>query len=61
MTVRTSTRVKPGRHDAAAAALRLAIKEAFDRRSAGPPRRLLVPEQLAGVAPHIQDTILRRR
>jgi moderate conductance mechanosensitive channel len=61
MTVRTSTKVKPGRHDAAAAALRLAIKEAFDRRSAGAPRRLLVPEQLAGVAPHIQDTILRRR
>jgi hypothetical protein len=50
MTVRTSTKVKPGRHDAAAAALRLAIKEAFDRRSAGTPRRLLVPEKLAGVA-----------
>jgi moderate conductance mechanosensitive channel len=61
MTVRTSTRVKPGRHDAAAAALRLAIKEAFDRRSAGAPRRLLVPEEFAGVAPHVQDTILRRR
>jgi moderate conductance mechanosensitive channel len=43
MTVRTSTRVKPGRHDAAAAALRLAIKEAFDRRAAGMPRRGLVP------------------
>jgi len=61
MTVRTSTKVKPGRHDAAAAALRLAIKEAFDRRSASAPRRLLVPEKLAGVAPYLQDTSLRRR
>ena len=61
MTVRTSTRVKPGRHDAAAAAIRLAIKEAFDRRSAGAPRRLLVPEKLAGVAPHLQDTIVSHR
>ena len=36
MTVRTSTRVKPGRHEAAAAALRFSIKEACDRRAAGP-------------------------
>ena len=44
MTVRTSTRVKPGRHEAAAAALRFSIKEACDQRAAGsPPRRELVP------------------
>jgi small conductance mechanosensitive channel len=47
MTVRTSTRVKPGRHDAAAAALRFSIKEAFDRRAAGASRRGLVPAQFA--------------
>lgn len=47
MTVRTSTRVKPGRHEAMAAALRFAIKEAFDRRGAGQPRRGLVPVGLA--------------
>ena len=50
MTVRTATRVRPGRHDAAAAALRLAMKEAFDRRSSGAPRKSLVPEQLTGSA-----------
>jgi small conductance mechanosensitive channel len=61
MTVRTSTKVKPGRHDAAAAALRLAIKEAFDRRSASQPRRSLVPERFTGVTPHIPDTIIRSR
>jgi hypothetical protein len=44
MTVRTSTRVKPGRHEAVAAALRLAIKEAFDSEAAGGPRTSLVPE-----------------
>ena len=43
LTVRTSTRVKPGRHEAAAAELRLAIKEAFDRRAEGSDRRGLVP------------------
>ena len=48
MTVRTSTRVRPGRHDAAAAALRLAMKEAFDRRTSGAPRKSLVPEELMG-------------
>jgi small conductance mechanosensitive channel len=45
MTLRTSTRVRPGRHDAAAAALRLAMKEAFDRRSGSGPRKTLVPER----------------
>jgi len=43
MTVRTSTRVRPGRHEAAAAALRFSFKEAFDRRAAGVSRRGLVP------------------
>jgi small conductance mechanosensitive channel len=47
MTVRTSTRVKPGRHEPAAAALRLAIKEAFDRQAIGAPRKGLIPEGLA--------------
>jgi small-conductance mechanosensitive channel len=47
MTVRTSTRVKPGSHDAIAAALRLAIKEAFDQRSTlSAPRTSLVPESV---------------
>jgi moderate conductance mechanosensitive channel len=50
MTVRTSTRVRPGRHDAAAAALRLAMKEAFDRRSSGAPRKTLVPEGFVAAA-----------
>ena len=60
MTVRTSTRVKPGRHEGAAAAIRLAIKEAFDRRSAGAPRKALVPEKLVSVAP-VPDTVAGRR
>jgi small conductance mechanosensitive channel len=42
MTVRTSTRVLPGRHDSVAAALRLAIKEAFDQQSHKPTRKGLV-------------------
>jgi moderate conductance mechanosensitive channel len=43
MIVRTATRVKPGRHEAVAAALRLQIKELFDRQAAGAPRKSLVP------------------
>ena len=43
MTIRTTTRVKPGHHDAAAAELRLAIKEAFDRTAEGAGRKALVP------------------
>jgi small conductance mechanosensitive channel len=44
MTVRTSIRVKPGRHEAVAAALRLSLKEAFDRAAVvGVPRKGLVP------------------
>jgi small conductance mechanosensitive channel len=42
MTVRTSTRVMPGRHEAVAAALRLAIKEAFDVHAIRAPRKGLV-------------------
>src|SRR5262249_51314217 len=45
MTVKTTTKVRPGSHDAVAAALRLAIKEAFDRQAAeGVPRRSLIPD-----------------
>jgi len=44
MTVRTSTRVRPGSHEGVAAALRLAIKEAFDRHAAADePRQTLIP------------------
>ena len=46
MTVRTSTRVRPGRHEAAAAAIRLAIKEAFDHEADGESRKALVPETM---------------
>jgi len=42
MTVRTSTRVMPGRHEVVAAALRLAIKEAFDVQTLRAPRKGLV-------------------
>ncbi|HEX7779977.1 MAG TPA: mechanosensitive ion channel family protein, partial [Vicinamibacterales bacterium] len=45
MTVRTSTRVKPGRHEAMQAALRLLIKEQFDRQAASGPRTSLVPKR----------------
>ena len=61
MTVRTSTQVKPGRHEGAAASLRLAIKEAFDRRSAGAPRRALVPEKLVSGSPQRPDVVAGRR
>jgi hypothetical protein len=44
MTVRTSTRVKPGCHEAVAAALRLAMKEAFDRHAGSLKRDALIPE-----------------
>jgi len=43
MTVRTSTRVKPGRHEGVEAALRLLIKEMFDRQATSAPRKTLVP------------------
>ncbi len=47
MMVRTSTRVKPGRHEAVGAALRLQIKELFDRQATGAPRKALVPQARA--------------
>jgi moderate conductance mechanosensitive channel len=47
MIVRTATRVKPGRHEAVATALRLQIKELFDRQAAGAPRKSLVPQTRA--------------
>jgi small-conductance mechanosensitive channel len=46
MTVRTLTRVRPGRGDNVAAALRFAIKETFDRHAGDVPRRTLFPRGL---------------
>ena len=43
MTVRTSVRVKPGRHDAVAVQLRLLILDLFGRQAAGAPRKTLIP------------------
>ncbi len=43
MTIRTSTRVKPGRHEAVAAELRLLMKEMFDRQAPGLKRQTLIP------------------
>ena len=43
LTVRTATRVRPGRHEAVALAMRLAFKEAFDSEAAGAVRTALVP------------------
>jgi small-conductance mechanosensitive channel len=61
LTIRTSTRVKPGRHDAAAAALRFSIKETFDRRALGTSRRGLVPVEFAAVStPDLRDRRERR-
>jgi small-conductance mechanosensitive channel len=45
MTVRTSTRVRPGRHDAVAAAIRFMLKETFDRLAAGTSRTTLVAQR----------------
>jgi small conductance mechanosensitive channel len=61
MALRTSTRVRPGCHEVTSAALRLAIKEAFDRWSAVSPRKTLVPDKLVGVAPHVPDSFRRHR
>jgi hypothetical protein len=41
--------------------LRLAIKEAFDRRSAGASRKALVPEKLISLAPQVTDIVAGRR
>ena len=43
LTVRTATRVKPGRHESVAAALRLMLKQAFDREAGNTPRSGLIP------------------
>jgi small-conductance mechanosensitive channel len=43
LTIRTRTRVRPGRHESVAATLRLMLKEAFDREAGGAPRATLVP------------------
>jgi small conductance mechanosensitive channel len=43
LTIRTSTRVRPGRHEMVAATLRLMLKEAFDRDAGDAPRATLVP------------------
>ncbi len=43
LTVRATMRVRPGRHDAIAAALRLAIKQGFDRSAGETPRKGLLP------------------
>jgi moderate conductance mechanosensitive channel len=61
MTVRTSTRVRPGRHEATAAVLRLAIKDAFDRRSATSDRKSLVPDKLLAVVTPVADARARWR
>jgi small conductance mechanosensitive channel len=41
MTIRTSTRVRPGQHEATAAALRLLINETFDRQADGARKTLI--------------------
>jgi small conductance mechanosensitive channel len=61
LTIRTSTRVKPGRHEVAAAALRFSIKDAFDRRALGSSRRGLVPVEFETTsAPDPRDRRERR-
>lgn len=51
MTVRTLTRVRPGRSDNVAAALRFAIKETFDRHAGDVPRRTLIPRSIRSSDP----------
>lgn len=48
--VRATMRVRPGRADAIAAALRLAIKEGFDRAAGDRPRKSLLPAPSGGPA-----------
>jgi small-conductance mechanosensitive channel len=45
MTIRTSTRVKPGHHENVAATLRLLIKETFDLHVTDTARKTLIPER----------------
>jgi small conductance mechanosensitive channel len=61
MTVRTSTRVKAGQHESTAAALRLYIKDAFDRHiAAGTARTTLIPQPWnAAAAPASQALQVR--
>jgi small conductance mechanosensitive channel len=47
MTVRTSTRVRAGCHDSAAAVLRLLINETFERQASGGARKALIAEAAA--------------
>jgi small-conductance mechanosensitive channel len=51
MTVRTSIRVKPGRHEAVAAELRFLIMETFDRQMLGGPRKPLAPQTVVDRMP----------
>src|SRR5262249_38011886 len=46
MTVRTLTRVKPGRHEAVAATLRFLIREIFDQEGGAVRRQTLVAEKV---------------
>jgi len=50
MTVRTLTRVKPGRHDAIATRLRFLIKEIFDLEAGGVRRQTLIAERRESAA-----------
>ena len=47
MTIRTSTRVRPGRHESTAAALRLLINETFERETEGGARKTLIGDMFA--------------
>jgi hypothetical protein len=53
MTVRTSARVKPGRHDIVAAQLRLLINDIFGRQTAGAPRKTLIPDRSLELVPQL--------
>lgn len=44
MTIRTSTRVRPGQHETTAAALRLLINETSERQAGGRSRKSLIGE-----------------
>jgi small-conductance mechanosensitive channel len=44
MTIRTSTRVRPGCHETSAATLRLLMNEAFERHAEGASRKTLIGE-----------------
>ena len=48
MTVRTLTRVRPGRHEAVAAAFRFFIREVLNEKATGAQRPILVGDTRAG-------------